>query len=358
MAFNAQPYNGQLLQNSVMTSLYNMIIGQQVFADIVKGTYGSLADLFKTEGSMYGDTKLFYSVQLGHVEDWAKDNEASNLLALNRPADPNCQAVVIDQFKKIWLTVDNFCSKAAFGTEGVFSQFNSVILGTLRDTKRVYEAKLMNVAVGTMETNVGEQTKTITLPTVTDEATARQEAQAIAKEIADIFIDLKDVTSNYNDLGYDRSYDEDDFVVVFNSDYFTKVTKCDLPTIFHKDNLIEKLGQYVLPARYFGTVSSATTSEEGARSMIEQKIGNKWYRPGDVIETGSTVAANTTYTENAKVICKIIHKDAIKFMSSFSTMTEFFNPRSLTQNHYLIFGYSDPKKSRLAEFPFITVKSN
>ena len=351
-------YNGQLSSNEIFNSIKNLIIGQQIFADIVKGTYGSLADLFKTEGSMYGDTKLFYSVQLGHVEDWANDGEAANLLALNRPADPYCQAVTIDQFKKIWLTTDQFMSKRAFGTEGIFAQFNSVILGTLRDTKRVYEAKLMNVAVGTTETAVGEQTKAITLPTVTDEATARQEAQTIAKEIADIFVDLKDVTADYNDLGYERSYDESDFVVVWNADYYNKITKLDLPTIFHNSNLIDKLGDYVLPARYFGTVSNSTTSAEGARSMIEQKIGNKWYRPGDVIETGSSVAANTTYTENDKVICKIIHKSAIQYLSSFQTQTEFVNPRSLTQNHYLIFGYSDPKKSRLAEFPFITVKSN
>ena len=351
-------YNGVLNSNEIFSSIKNMIIGQQIFADIVKGTYGSLADLFKTEGSMYGDTKLFYSVQLGHVEDWTNDSEAANLLALNRPADPYCQAVTIDQFKKIWLTVDNFMTKRAFGTEGIFAQFNSVILGTLRDTKRVYEAKLMNVAVGTMETAIGEQTKTITLPKVTDEATARMEAQTIAKEIADIFIDLKDVQGSYNDLGYERSYDEDDFVVVFNSDFYTKVLKLDLPSIYHNDNLIQKLGQYVLPSRYFGTVSSDTTSVEGARSMIEQKIGDKWYRPGDVVDTGSSVAANSTYTPNDKVICKIIHKDAIKMMSGFETSTEFFNPRSLTQNNYLIFGYSDPKNSRLKEFPFITVKSN
>ena len=351
-------YNGQLSSNEIFNSIKNLIIGQQIFADIVKGTYGSLADLFKTEGSMYGDTKLFYSVQLGHVEDWANDGEAANLLALNRPADPYCQAVTIDQFKKIWLTTDQFMSRRAFGTEGVFSQFNSVILGTLRDTKRVYEAKLMNVAVGTIETAVGEQTKTVTLPTVTDEATARQEAQTIAKEIADIFVDLKDVTADYNDLGYERSYDESDFVVVWNSDYYNKITKLDLPTIFHNSNMIDKLGDYVLPAKYFGDVSTATTSAEGARSTKEQKIGSKWYRPGDVVETGSTVASGDTYTNNAKVICKIIHKDAIKYMSGFETMTEFMNPRSLTQNHYLIFGYSDPKKSRLAEFPFITVKSN
>ena len=351
-------FNGILNSNEIYSAIYNMIIGQTVFSDIVKGTYGSLADLFKTEGSMYGDTKLFYSVQLGHVEDWANDNEAANLLALNRPADPNCQAVTIDQFKKIWLTVDNFMTKRAFGTEGIFAQFNSVILGTLRDTKRVYEAKLMNVAVGTMETAIGEQTKTITLAEVTDEASARVEAQTIAKEIADIFVDLKDVTADYNDLGYERSYNEDELVVVWNADYYNKITKLDLPTIFHNNDLIDKLGQYVLPARYFGTVSSATTSVQGARSMIEQKIGSKWYRPGDVVDTGSTVAANSTYTANSKVICKIIHKDAIKYMSGFETMTEFFNPRSLTQNHYLIFGYSDPKASRLAEFPFITVKAN
>lgn len=368
-------FGGSLNQNEIFSAIYNMIISQTVNADIIGGMYDKLTDTFRVDGSEYGDTKLFYDVQLGHVEDWANDSEAANLLALQRPQAPNCTAITINKFKKIWLTVDNFMSKRAWGTEGAFGQFNSVILGTIRDTQRVYFTKLMNVAIGTTiggASNGTKQKKVVNIPvdngtTTTDESTAvtttlkdtealnRLEAQTIAKAIADVFDDLMDVSKDYNDLAYERSYRPEDFIIVWNQAYANKITKVDLPTIFHKDGLLENIEQYKLPAKYFGTISALTTSAEGACSVDEMKISSKWYRPGDVVTTGSTVAANSTYIPDAKVICKIIHKDAFKVMSSFETASEFYNPRALTQNHYLIFGFSFPRSSKLDAYPVITL---
>ena len=363
------PYDGTLNANEIYSSIYNMIISQTVFANPIKGTY-SLADKFKKEGSLYGDTKLFYSVQIGEVVDWDNDAEAANLLALNRAADPACQAVSIDIFKMIWLTVDNFLSKRAWGTESTFSQFNSVVLGTMRDTKRVYEATMINAFIGTHEAEGAAQTVEVELPETTgtvgeddvvdDEAKARLEAQAIAKALADLLVNIQDVSTDYNDLGYLRSYDANQLMFVFNADWVNKINKIDLPTIFHKENLVEKLGENAIPARYFGDISSATTSVAGARALKDMKLtidgASKYFRAGDAIPTGTTVAANSTYVPNADIICKIVVPEAIQYMSAFETQTEFYNPRSLTNNHYLIFGHSDLDKSVLKEFPFITVK--
>ena len=42
-------------------------------------------------------------------------------------------------------------------------------------------------------------------------------------------------------------------------------------------------------------------------------------------------------------------------MTAFETGTEFFNPRSLTETHYLIWGYNNLE--HLKNYPFITAKA-
>lgn len=360
------PFTGTLSRNEVFASIYNMIISQHVFSDLIKGTYGNLADLFRVDGSEYGDSKLFYSLKLGKVVDWTGDEEASNLMALNRPADPACQIVKLDTFKMVWLTVDTFLSKRAWGTPGLLSQFNSVVLATMRDTKRVFEAKTMNTFVGTCETNIGKQTKTITLAAGGTEDGNRLRAQTITKELADLMIDMKDVNTSYNDYGYERSYDENELVYIWNADYVNEITKLDLPTIFHTDELKKNFSKYVLPAHYFGTVNGISVTTSGAsnttiRALDERDIGSVHVRPGDLLPNNTTLVSGgkiviPSYTVNPKVICKITTRDAIQYMSGFQTETEFFNPRSNTENHYLIFGYSSLPQSRLKERPYITVK--
>ncbi len=125
----ANNYAGNLNANEIFGAIYNMIISQQVFSDNIKGTYSGLVSKFKTDGTLYGDTKLFYSTDAIGTEQWLGDNEADNLLKIHRPADPQCQAVTIDQFRMIPLTVDNYLSKRAYSTEGSFNEIMSVMLG-------------------------------------------------------------------------------------------------------------------------------------------------------------------------------------------------------------------------------------
>ena len=106
-------FTGQLNANEIFAALYNMIISQEVRADNIAGTYSSLVDKARVDGSLYGDTKLYYSTDVLKSAPWGNDAEAANLLALHRPEAPKCQAIHLDQFRQICLTVDNYLSKRA-----------------------------------------------------------------------------------------------------------------------------------------------------------------------------------------------------------------------------------------------------
>ena len=370
-------FNGQLNSNEIFAAIYNMIISQQVFADNIYETKETLADMSRVDGSLYGDTKLYYSTDVLKSFEWTGDAEAQNLLKLHRPEAPECQAITIDTFRMIPLTVDNYLSKRAFATEGAFSAFNSQMLGWMRDTKRVYDATMFNSFVGTTSSSVGKQNKTINLPAEPDgvddyntEAYNRIVAQTLAAEMADLIVDLEDVSRDYNDYGNLRSFNVDDLVFVRNSEQVNKIKKLDLPTIFHKEGLIDKFAEHTLPARYFGNVnaSGGTTSATNivVRSLIEKDYNTvepnqpgydakKHVFPGDLLPANTAYEANETYGEDPSIVCKIYHKDSVPFMTAFETGTEFFNPRSLTETHYLIWGYNGLEY--LKNYPFITVKA-
>ena len=370
-------FSGQLNSNEIFAAIYNMIISQQVFADNIYETKETLADMSRVDGSLYGDTKLYYSTDVLKSFEWTGDAEAQNLLRLHRPEAPECQAITIDTFRMIPLTVDNYLSKRAFATEGAFSAFNSQMLGWMRDTKRVYDATMFNSFVGTTTSLVGKQNKQITLPAEPDgvddyntEAYNRIVAQTLAAEMADLIVDLEDVSRDYNDYGNLRSFSADDLVFVWNSEQVNKIKKLDLPTIFHKEGLIDKFAEHTLPARYFGNVNTVggTTSATNivVRSLIEKDYNTvepnqpgydakKHVFPGDLLPANTEYAANETYGEDPSIVCKIYHKDSVPFMTAFETGTEFFNPRSLTETHYLIWGYNGLEY--LKNYPFITVKA-
>ncbi|MBO7691520.1 MAG: hypothetical protein J6T10_02660, partial [Methanobrevibacter sp.] len=121
-------FGGSLNSNEIFAAIYNMIISQQVYADNIKGTYSQLVDHFKVDGSLYGDTKLFYASDILKSRVWGADSEAANLLSINRPKAPEVQEIVIDQFRQIDITVDYYLSKRAWSTEAAFSTFTSVML--------------------------------------------------------------------------------------------------------------------------------------------------------------------------------------------------------------------------------------
>lgn len=351
-------FNGQLNSNEIFAALYNMIISQQVFADNIASTGSELVDMARVDGSMYGDTKLYYSTDVLKSTKWGNDAEAANLLALHRPEAPKCQAIHLDVFRQIALTVDDYLSKRAWGDEGSFSSFKSVMLGWMGDTKKVYDATTFNAFVGTAKSGVATENIEVDVTTAVGDAkgeeAARIEGGVIAEEIAKLITNLKDITRDYNDNGQLRSYNISDLVFVWNSDAVAKIEKRDLPTIYHKD-IVDKLGEYVLPARYFGTVNAGATQGNGTtvRSLVEQDIGVNHYFAGDLIKSGDTAPAGTSYTVNPKILFKVMHRSSVPYMSAFEVGTSFFNAKSLTDNRYLTFGHNTLEY--LKQYPFVTV---
>lgn len=376
-------FNGTLNQNEVFAALYNMIISQQVFADNIYDTKATLADMSRVDGSLYGDTKLFYSTDVLKSIPWMNDAEAENLLELHRPEAPECQAITIDQFRMIALTVDQYLTKRAFATEGAFSAFNSQMLSWMRDTKRVYDSTLFNSFVGTHQAGLEDdgagamQNITISLPEEPEgvddyntEAYNRLVAQTIAQRMADLLVELEDVSRDFNDYGNLRSYNANDFRFVWNSEWVNQIKKLDVPMIFNKEGLLDKFAEHTLPARYFGNVNTNSGTTSGTnitiRSLIEKDYNTvkpnqsgydakKHIFPGDLLPANTAYQANETYTQDSSIVFKVYHKDAVPFMTAFETGTEFFNPRALTSTHYLIWGYNGLE--HLKNYPFITAKA-
>lgn len=394
-------FSGQLNANEIFAALYNMIISQEVRADNVAGTFSSLVDKARVDGSMYGDTKLYYSPDVLKSRDWLGDNEAANLLNINRPAAPEVQGIELDVFRQIDITVDNYLSKRAWIDEGAFASFNSVMLGMIRTTKRVYDATIYNAYIGTAVSSAAKGVVTVSPTTGTDTTSADIEganriyAETVAQKLADLFVELRDVSRDFNDYGQLKSYNLDDLVVVWNSEKVNKIKKVDLPTMFHKEGLVDKFEEEILPARYFGTVITASnvstysastpaagkplttttgvyvpgTNHANGRvySLVEKEVtvsGTTYHVfagdeiPGNakVLATGGNFDYGEVAINDAKIICKVMHKRSVPFMSAFEVGTSFFNGRSLTENHYLTWGHNTLEY--LKSYPFIVVKEN
>ena len=372
-------FSGQLRSNEIFSALYNMIISQEVFADNL-GKHQTLVDQARVDGGLFGDTKLYYSTDVLKSAPWGNDAEATNLLALHRPEAPECQAIHLDIFRQICLTVDNYLSKRAWADEGAFSSFNGVMLGWMKDTKKVYDGTLYNVFIGTTESSTGKQIVNIDLTTArgsasSEEEANRLEAEALAQGLADLLVEMGDYSRDFNDYANLRSYADEAIKVIWNSKYVNKIKKIDLPTIFHKEGLVDKFDQDVLPSRYFGRAIAASDIGEGKvigadgaydstkgtlRAKKEFDYNDVHYFPGDALATSGTyvavvggLEAADVYLEQADIIAKVVVK-LPPYMSAFEVGTSFFNPKSLTENHYLTFGHNTIEY--LKNYPFITIK--
>lgn len=342
-------FTGKLNSNEIFAALYNMIISQQVFSDNIKDKMTGLANKAKVDGTLYGDTKLYYSTDALASSEWGNDKEAANLLALHRPKAPECQAITIDKFRQISLTVDQYLSKRAWGTEGAFSDFNSVMTGWIGDTKKVYDSTTYNAFLGTAVSPIATENLTVTV----DEGETK--AQAIGQAIADLLDDMEVASRDYNDYGQLRSYDRGSLKVIWNTKYINMIKKIDLPVLFHKDGIIDKFEEDKLNHRFFGTINTDTKKGDGTtvRSLVEQVIGSNHYFAGDLIKSTDTAPANTSYTEDSNAICKIVEV-LPPFMSGFEVGTSFFNAKSLTENRYLTWGHNTLEY--LKGKPMVTVK--
>ena len=166
---------------------------------------------------------------------------------------------------------------------------------------------------------------------------------------------MTDYTRDYNDYRQLRRYSEGDLKIIFNSKYVNRIMNVDLPVIFDNAGLKGTFSKEYLPAKYFGTVNAAKkTADANTRSLIEQTINNIHYFAGDKIKVGDEAPAGTSYQEDDKIIAKIMIK-LPPYMSAFEVGTSFFNPKSLTENHYLTFGHNTIEY--LKAYPFVTIKS-
>lgn len=341
-----------LTANEIYSTLANMIISQDFFDRISDST--ELVDKARVDGGLYGDKKLYYSADVLSSSEWGNDSEAANLLALARPADPEVQAIVLDKFRQIRLTLDDYLSKRAFSDEGAFGQFNSLMEGMIGKTKRINDVTTYNAFVGTDQ--VASQTITITIPAA---ATAEEEAKIVAQEVSDLMVELTKVSRAYNEYGHVTKFSKDEIKMIWSSAFINKIKYLDLPAIFHKDELANVFTGDILPSSYFGTVGAskvaAASKVDGAiyRALEEQMIGTNHYFAGDELDESDDAPAGLHYVQDNTIACKIYVK-LPPFMSAFEAGTTFFNPRSLTTNRYLTWG-----RNTLAHFkayPCITVK--
>ena len=377
-------FSGQLNANEIFAALYNMIISHEIYADNIEGE--DLVDKARVDGSLYGDTKLYYSTDALYSSEWGNDAEATNLLALNRPKAPEVQAIQLDVFRQIEVTVDNYLSKRAWIDEGAFATFNSVILGWLSDTKKIYDGTTYNVFMGT-ETSLA----TVNTIEVDLSADGNSAGENLGVAIANLFSALSDYSRDFNDYKHMRKYAKSRVKVLWNSDYLNTVKKIDLPSIFHNDELEKSfVGDDMVP-KYWGTIITATnkstysastpttgkpikTSDSSyvpgtnhangcLRAVVEKTVtvsGTVYHVfPGEEIPAGSTIVASGTfelgevYIEQADIIGKVYIK-LPPYMSAFQVGTSFFNPKSLTENHYLTFGHNTLE--HLKNYPLITLK--
>lgn len=358
------PFNGQLNSNEIY-NMWNMIISQEVFPINVANP--TLANMFRVDGTLYGDTKLYHSVDVTGSYDWLNDAEAPRLLEINRNNSVVTQAITIDVFRQTNTTIDYYLSKRAFMREGSFADFTGTLLSVLSANKQIYDNGIINVFVGTQVSAADAANVVIDLTEAglgtpdsysDTESYNRLRGQQIATTFSKLARDLADNRRDFNELGYMRSVDFSDLIVVWNGDRHDEVLKIDLPTIFHRDGIYDSVTEMDLPSRYFGQVQAGTTTVDGSRAVTEMDVtvaGNtEHYFPGDLIPAGATVPANSTYLTDDTIICKIMPRRAIPFMSAFTVGTVFTNARSLTENHYLTWGHNTLE--RIREFPFITVR--
>ena len=377
-------FSGQLNANEIFGALFNMIISQEIYADNIEGD--DLVDNARVDGSLYGDTKLYYSTDALYSSEWGNDSEATNLLQLHRPKAPEVQSIELDVFRQICVTVDNYLSKRAWIDEGAFASFNSVILSWLTQTKKIYDGTTYNVFMGT---NVSSATVNTIEVDLTKDGNSAGENLGLA--VANLFSALNDYSRDFNDYGHIRKYAKYRIKILWNSEYLNTVKKVDLPSIFHNEELENSFVGDDMVAKYWGTVItstnvstySASTPTAGKpidsdddtyvpgsnhangclRAVVEKTVtvSATTYHvfPGEEIPAGATIKDSgdfeygEVYIEQSDIIAKVYIK-LPPYMSAFQVSTSFFNPKSLTETHFLTFAHNTIE--HLKNYPFITLK--
>lgn len=365
-------YNGHLNANHIQSALFNMIIAQDIIGGSIHANY-NLVDKAKEQAGLYGDTVLKIDTPVLTPVDWSQDSsDAVNLLALDRPGAPKTQAITIDVFKQVRLTKDDYLSKQAFGTEGAFAAYQSVLDSRLSKSKETYLNKTYNTFIGT---TAGQVTTSIDV-----DANSQTLGQNVAYGLTMLVDDMKDYNTKYTANGFERAFSDADIHIVWNNKYINQVRKIDTPVLYNPGVVEEVFKGDVLPAKYFGTViTSSNVSDFSAATPTTGKpidsdtgaytpgsnnangtirAAKDLYKPfgtagatvyipaGAEIPANKTIGASATdfiygevYIEQADVICKVFTK-LPPVLEAFSVGTNFFNAKNLSTNMYLTFGHN------------------
>ena len=397
MALNTIAFTGTLNSNEFYNSLFNAYRLALIYSSNLSGMDDSLASKYRADGGMYNDQSVYTDMDVIYSRVWDKDD--TNLLAPEAVVKPVQEKITVDHFRQIGLYTEEYLSKRAWMDASKYDEFRSVVQKQVSETKRLYDQRLVDVFVGIVD-NGGKQSITINLPTDANdkEKENRLQSMEIAKTIADTFVALKDTTPDYNLNGFIKSFDESEFDIIWNAPFYNKIRYVDLPTVFHQDGLL-KQGR-VLAHRYFGTntvpaggtvPAANTTVRANEEYFIPVNASGKYAAAGpnvlhvfagDLLPEGTPVTTDESectytkitttingktrtvnactkalaYTQSDKIICKLIHKSAIKYLSSFETATQFWNDKNLSTNRYLTWAFAKPVALR--GYPIIVIKSN
>lgn len=373
-------YNGHLNANHIQSALFNMIIAQDIIGGSIHANY-NIVDKAKEQAGLLGDTVLKIDTPVLTPVNWSQDSaDAVNLLALDRPGAPKTQAITIDVFKQVRLTKDDYLSKQAFGTEGAFAAYQSVLDSRLSKSKETYLNKTYNTFIGTVAGN--EVTTSFTPVTYSIDVDANSDTvgQNVAYGLTMLVDDMKDYNTKYTANGFERAFSDADIHIVWNNKYINQVRKIDTPVLYNPGVVNEVFKGDVLPSKYFGTViTSANVSDFSAATPTTGKpidsdtgaytpgsnnangtirAAKDLYKPfgadgatvyipaGAEIPANKTIGASVTdflygevYIEQADIICKVFTK-LPAVLEAFSVGTNFFNAKNLSTNMYLTFGHN------------------
>ena len=369
MAYTLKP-------NQVYTVLSNLVISVTARDPLTRAN-NVLCEEARVDGGQYGDTKVYVDQDVPYDYDFLQGQTAINHLSGDKGVpnrnvlepfynDVAIDEIVVDKFRQVAITTFTYLSKAAWGTKGAFDQFTNFVRAQLQKCRDMYDYNTYNVFIGTEESAVGKQKRTVDISTVVGSATGeeanRLEAAAIMEDVANLKMDLKDYTTDYSDNQFPNAWDPDTLRWIFASSWYAKIQKRDLASYFNKD-FVEKLNKYVINDRFMGKINAVETVGDGTKvrarfSMIlaETAAPTKLHalRAGDLIPATCKAPANMSYTYDPTIIYKVNDKRGMPIMSSFTTTTSFFNARSLEENNYLTWSHNTLK--HLNCYPCITVR--
>lgn len=381
MAKNDFIFDGSLNKNRIFTSYFNMITHMRVNGTGIDLSGDNIWSGRKKLAGMYGDSYLELSTDIIKMFDYDPKDEDYTLLSQFWSPEPAEQRVVIDQFKTIPLTHSNPLEKQAFMSETTFSEHGGVILAWIGKLKEMFDHTYYNSNILTTAEKYSTTAEFDLVPDGTDIvglSKIQYQAQMFSKKLEDLFAEMREPDTNYNELGFMRNYKRTDFDVVIPIGLATQITKLNIPFLF---NPSEKDHMKEVHWKYFGNqndeagvVGEDNQTIRALNNLAFDKNGNPTKKPslmavnllpGQLLPEGAKYEAKTTYTSiytdetkpnwDEDFFVYLIHKKDFPILEAMNTSTAFFNPKTLSTNNYLHWGFNDVRAAKLAEYPLIKI---